>query len=195
MSYNCCNKVPQAQFLKLFFCLFWVFIAVPAFSSCGATASHCDGFPCCGAWALGSMGFSSCGTQAQYLQLPGSRAQAQQLCSGLVALQHVGSSKTRVSKLCLLYQQAISSHFTTREVLKLITLKHLLEFWRSESGMGMGGKAGSFCRLQKRIHFLAFSSFHMLPEVNGWWSCITLISATIVTSPSLSLSDLPASHQ
>ena len=138
MSYNCCNKVPQAQFFKLFFCLCWVFIAVSAFSSCGATASHCDGFPCCGAWALGSMGFSSCGTQAQYLQLPGSRAQAQKLCSGLVALQHAGSSKTRVSKLCLLYQQAISSHFTTREVLKLITLKHLLEFWRSEVWNGNG---------------------------------------------------------
>ena len=41
-------------------------------------------------------GFSSRGTWAQYLQLPGSRAQAQSLWPvGFVALGHVGSSLTR----------------------------------------------------------------------------------------------------
>ena len=45
---------------------------------------------------LQQAGFSSCGPWAQQMQLPASRAQAQQLrCSGLIASQHVGSSQTR----------------------------------------------------------------------------------------------------
>ena len=44
-------------------------------------------------WALGHAGFSSCNTWAQYLQFPGSRAQAQQVWyAGLVVLKHGGSS-------------------------------------------------------------------------------------------------------
>ena len=54
------------------------------------------------------------GVQAQQLQLPGSRAQAQRLwCPGLAALQHMGSSRTR-DRTCvshtgrwILYQLAI----------------------------------------------------------------------------------------
>ena len=82
---------------------------------CGARASHCSGFSCCGARALGTQAsgvvahglqstgsvvvarvLSSCGSQAQQLWHAGPRVQAQQLWStGLVALQHVGSSRTR----------------------------------------------------------------------------------------------------
>ena len=44
----------------------------------------------------GCAGLGSCGGGAQYLQFPGSRAQAQWLwLTGLVALLHVGSSQTR----------------------------------------------------------------------------------------------------
>ena len=54
----------------------------------GAQASHRGGFSCCGAPALGS--------GLQQLWLAGSRAQAQQLLhTGLVAPQHVVSSRTR----------------------------------------------------------------------------------------------------
>ena len=63
------------------------------YSSCRVQASHCGGFSRCGAQALGHRGFRSRHTQAQELQLPGSGAQAQWLWrTGLVALQHVGSS-------------------------------------------------------------------------------------------------------
>ena len=66
-------------------------------SSCNLQASHFSGFSCCGAQALACEGFSSCSMWAQQLRLPGSRAQAQQLwCTGLAAVQHVGSSRTRV---------------------------------------------------------------------------------------------------
>ena len=63
------------------------------FSSCrergllsgrGARASLCCGFSCCGARALGHSGFSACSARARYLWL-----------TGLVALQCVGSSRTR----------------------------------------------------------------------------------------------------
>ena len=65
-------------------------------SSCSAWASHCSGFSCCRGQARGHAGFSSFSTWAQELWLPGSRAQAQYLwCTGLVALQHVGSSWIR----------------------------------------------------------------------------------------------------
>ena len=48
-------------------------------SSCSVRASHYGGFSCCGAWALGHSDFSSCGTQAQQLQVLGSRAQARSI--------------------------------------------------------------------------------------------------------------------
>ena len=59
-------------------------------------ASHCGGFSFCRARALGHSGWSSCGTGTQHLWLPGSGEQAQRLRPmGLVALQHVGSSRIR----------------------------------------------------------------------------------------------------
>ena len=49
------------------------------FSSFGAWASLCSGFSCGREQDLGHLGFSSCSTWAWFLQLPGSRAQDQQL--------------------------------------------------------------------------------------------------------------------
>ena len=54
-------------------------------SSCGVWASHCSGFSCCAAWAHG----------LQQLQPPGSRATQKWWHTGLAALWHVGSSRTR----------------------------------------------------------------------------------------------------
>ena len=61
-------------------------------------------------------GFSSCGTWAQQLWLAGSRAQAQQLWhTGLVALQHVGSSPTRARTRVPCIGRRILNHCATRE--------------------------------------------------------------------------------
>ena len=75
------------------------------FSSCsqwgplsrfGAWAPHHAGFSWRGARAVGRTVFSCCSEWAQWLRLPGSRAEAQKLwCTGLVAPQHVGSSRIR----------------------------------------------------------------------------------------------------
>ena len=83
-------------------------------SSCGVRASPCGGFSCCEAPALGSW--------AQYLQLPGPRAQAQWLGrSGLAAPGDVGSSwprdRTGVPPNpppCPIARQTLN-HWTTRE--------------------------------------------------------------------------------
>ena len=85
--------------------LHWVFNAVRGLSlvaaSGGYTLLWCTGFSLWWLLLLWSMsskhvGFSSCGTQVQQLWLAGSTAQAQQLRHvSLVALWHVGSSRTR----------------------------------------------------------------------------------------------------
>ena len=41
------------SFLKIYFWLHWVFVAVRRLSLVAATTSHCSGFSCRGAWALG----------------------------------------------------------------------------------------------------------------------------------------------
>ena len=87
---------------------------------CGAWASHCGGFSCCGAWALGWAGFSSCGTLAQQLWLTGSRVQAQQLWrTRSVALQHVGSSRTRDQTRVPCIGRWILKHCATRGAWKI----------------------------------------------------------------------------
>lgn len=59
-------------------------------SSRGAQASRCSGFCRCRARAPGRGGIRGCGTWARQLGLPGSRAQAQQLCCmGVAAPWHV----------------------------------------------------------------------------------------------------------
>ena len=70
------------------------------------------------------VGFSSCSTRAQLLWLTGSRAQAQQLwCTGLVALRHVGSSRTRARTYVPCIGRRILNHCATREALYNIFLK------------------------------------------------------------------------
>ena len=110
----------------IYFWLSWVFIA-----ECGlplVAVSRVYSSLCCAGFSLqwllllrsmGSRhaGFSSCGTWAQQLQLVGSRAQVQQLWhTGLVALRHVGSSRTRVRTHVPCIGRRILNHCTTREV-------------------------------------------------------------------------------
>ena len=64
--------------------------------SCSPQASHCGGFSCCGAQALGVWASVVVARGLHQLWLAGSRVQAQQLWPmGLVALWHVGSSRTK----------------------------------------------------------------------------------------------------
>ena len=101
------------KFVYLFiYQLCWVFTAVWAFSSCGeqkllsdcdAWASHCSGFSCCRAWSLGCSGLSSFGTWAQYLRLPGSRAQSQKLWRLALCSVACGIFPDQRSNLCLLH--------------------------------------------------------------------------------------------
>ena len=67
-------------------------------SSCGVQAFHCGGFSCRRTWALGCLGFSSCCAQAQQLW-----------CMGLVAPQHVRSSRISDQTRILLHWQVDSS--------------------------------------------------------------------------------------
>ena len=73
----------------------------------------------------GLQGFSSCGTWAQQLWLTGSGAQAQQLwCTGLVALWHVGSSRTRARTRIPCIGRRILNHCATREAQDVVNLKN-----------------------------------------------------------------------
>ena len=73
-------------FIRLLFWLCW-FVATQAFLQlwqaratlqCSMQAFFCGGFSCCGAQALGRAGFGSFRAWAQWLWLPGFRAQAHQ---------------------------------------------------------------------------------------------------------------------
>ena len=125
-------------FLQIYFILFiyfwlcWVFVAVPGLSLVVASRGHssmrCTGFSLWWLlllWSIGSrhMGFSSCGVQAQQLWLMGCRAQAQELWrTGLVALQHVRSSRTRPWTRVPCIGRRILNHCATREVPDLIII-------------------------------------------------------------------------
>ena len=103
-------------FFNFFFWLCWVFVAVHRLSlvvaSGGYSLLHCMGFSL--RWlvllqSIGSRcaGFSSCGMQAQlWLLWP----------SGLVAPQHVGSSRTRGQTRVPCIGRWILNHYATREV-------------------------------------------------------------------------------
>ena len=114
-------------FVYLFiFWLHWVFVAVCGLSlvalSGGYSLLRCAGFSLQWLlllWSTGSRhaGFSSCGMWAQQLWLAGCRAQAQQLWHmGLVAPQHVGSSRTRARTRVPCIGRWILNHCATREV-------------------------------------------------------------------------------
>ena len=68
----------QATLVLIYFYVWlrWVFVVCGLLSDCGARVSHCGGFSYCRAQALG-LAVLSCGA------------------TGLVDLQHVGSSPTR----------------------------------------------------------------------------------------------------
>ena len=94
------------------------------YSSWGVRAPHCSSFSWCGAQAPG--------TQAQQLQLPSSRAQAQSLWhKGLIAPKHVGSSQTRDQTRVSFTGRRILYHWTTREAQSWGYLKQtLFRHWR-----------------------------------------------------------------
>ena len=114
-------------FLKLFI-YFWlhrVFISARGLSLVAVSRSYsllrCTAFSLRWLLSLQSTGprhtgFSSCGTRPQQLWLAGSRAQAQPLWhTGLVALQHVGSSPTRTGTRVPCIGRWILNHCATRE--------------------------------------------------------------------------------
>ena len=104
----------------------------------------CTGFPlvvvsggllsCCGAGAsqstlplLRSIGARACGLQE--LRLPGPRAQAQWLWHmGLIALQHVGSSRIRDQTHVSCIGRQILYHWATREVPGLVFIADQLHW-------------------------------------------------------------------
>ena len=123
------KKIWQFLFLLSFFLYFWlhwVFIAARGLSlvvvSGGLLFDAVRSFSLRWLLLLQSTGsrctaFSSCGTRAQQLWLAGYRAQAQQLWHvGLVALRHVGSSRTRAQTRVPCIGRQILIHCATREV-------------------------------------------------------------------------------
>ena len=80
-------------------------------SSCGAWASHCGGFSSYKAQGLGHMGFSTCGSRALQHRL-------NSCGTGLVALWHVGSSRTR-DQTCVSCTVRFFFFFTTKPLGKL----------------------------------------------------------------------------
>ena len=119
------SKFPFLFFYLFFLFYYFIFLAVLglhccawAFCSCVEQASHCSGFSCCRAQALGAWaslvvacGLSSCG----------SRALVALVCrrTGLVALRHMGSSRTRAQTRVPYIGKWILNHCTTREAPKL----------------------------------------------------------------------------
>ena len=126
-------------FLNLFNLFIYLFLAALGLRCCrrlslvavseGYSSFWCAGFSL--RWLLlfrstGSRctGFSSCGTRGQQLWLVGSRAQAQQLWhTGLVAPQHVGSSRTRTRTRVPCIGRRILNHCAMREALSCLIFK------------------------------------------------------------------------
>ena len=114
-------------------------------SSHSAQASHCSGC-CCRARAPGRAGFNGCGACAQQW-LPGSRAQARQLCfMGLVAPWHVRFPLNQGWNSCLLPWQAESYPLSHQEVLTLPSEGRLKA---SQAGAQVCGRSG---RDRGRVH-------------------------------------------
>ena len=121
----------------------WAFSSVEwgLLSSCSVSASHCDGFFCCEAWALG--------TQAQQLQLTGSRAPTQSLgCLGLITPQHVASSWTR-DQICVpCIGKWILIQCTTREVPVCLFVYFWLHLvFLAAGGLSLGMASGGYSSL------------------------------------------------
>ena len=88
---------------------------------CSLWASHCGGFSSCGARALGAWASV---VVMRGLSSYGSRALERRLSSGgarsLVALQHVGSSRTRARTRVRCIGRRILNHCATRETPDMI---------------------------------------------------------------------------
>ena len=109
----------REQFICLFFgraaswLLPWLSLVAASgrlLSSCGARGFSLQWLLLWQSTDRSCSGFSSCGARAQYLRLPGFRAQAQELwCTGLVAPQQLsGIFLDQGSNPCLLHWQADS---------------------------------------------------------------------------------------
>ena len=106
--------------LFIYFWLIWVFFAAHGLSlavdalHCGVWACPCGGSSCRRTQARGTR-LQKLQHVAQQLQLPGCRAQAQQLWhTGLVAPQHVGSSRIRGQTRVSCNGRGILYHWATR---------------------------------------------------------------------------------
>ena len=103
-------------FIYLFLKFIYLFLAALRLHCC-VRASHCSGFSSCGAWTLGMRAsvvvarrLTSCGSRALEYRL------SSYGCMGLVALRHVGSSRTRAQTLVPCIGRQILNYCTTREV-------------------------------------------------------------------------------
>ena len=92
--------------------------------SCGVRDSYCCDFSCRRAQAVGRSGFRSCGTRAQWLRLPGSRAQAQWLRStrGLSYSAACGIFPDQGQTCVSCIGRGILHHRATREALREILM-------------------------------------------------------------------------
>ena len=112
---------------------------------CSARTCDCGRFSCCGPQVPGA--------QAQYLQLPGSGGQAQQLWSaGSVPPVHMGSSQIRDRTLVSCIGRRILYHGVTREAPSLLLNPLLRRSWNS---LEVG--TGSSSSLQKILKSDSFS--------------------------------------
>ena len=152
----CKSSRPCTLKITIFLNLFWlrrVFIAAPGFSSCGgqglALQLGYSGFSCCRVRATGQVDISACGRWAHYVQLPGSRAWAQQLwCPGLVTLGHAPCSQTR-DRTCMSCRQ-ILYQWASREA------PHFMH-----------------CRMECASLFKTICKESLnQPQMNGWSICV-----------------------
>ena len=119
-------------FLVIYFWLRWVFVAVHGLSLVAVREGYsllwCTGFSLQWLlllWSMGSRctGFSSCGTRAQQLW-----------CTGLAALWHVGSSRTRARTRVPCIGRQIINHCATREVsVSRFLFECIPHLWRAPS--------------------------------------------------------------
>ena len=107
------KKFKYAYYLciYLFLVVLHLCSCMQTFSSCSTWVPHHCGFSCCRVWALGHADFSSCGSKVQYSWFAGSRVQ------GLVASQHMDSSRTRDPTCVSCISLWILNHWTTKEVM------------------------------------------------------------------------------
>ena len=124
--------------------------------------SRCSGFSLQWLLLLCSMGSRAC--SLQQLQLPGSRAQAQQLwCTDLVAPGHVWSSLTKERTRATCIGRWILYHWATRAA-----PDYILEHFVISSLKEKPSIFGKYLTLTKMITLVAAEADRALME--GWWT-------------------------